>query len=86
MKKSQGMINLILVHDESTFRSGEVCAKRWFFGNKTPFLSKGRGRSNMVSDFLVQHPSGPFFSLSESQYKKALLKYPQVSNSGSVTN
>lgn len=33
----------------------------------------------MVSDFLVQHPSGPFFSLSEKEYRKALRKYPQVS-------
>jgi hypothetical protein len=32
----------------------------------------------MVSDFLVQHPSGPFFSLSESEYQKALVKYPQL--------
>lgn len=32
----------------------------------------------MVSDFLVQHPSGPFFSLPESEFKKAVHKYPQV--------
>lgn len=34
----------------------------------------------MVKDFLVQHPSGPFFNLSDSEYKKALRKYPQVSH------
>ena len=33
----------------------------------------------MISDFLVQHPSGPFFNLSQSEYDKALVKYPQVS-------
>ncbi|CAF5122075.1 unnamed protein product, partial [Rotaria sp. Silwood1] len=49
------------VHDESTFRSGEVSPKRWFFKENTLFFSKGRGRSHMVSDFFVQHGSGPFF-------------------------
>lgn len=32
----------------------------------------------MVSDFIVQHPSGPFFSLSEAEYKQAVRKYPQM--------
>jgi len=30
----------------------------------------------MVSDFIVQHPSGPFFQLSESEYAKAVKKFP----------
>ena len=68
----------LLVHDESTFRSGEVSNKRWFFGEKTPFYSKGRGRSNMVSDFLVQQGSGPFFTLNQKEYEKAIAKYHQV--------
>ncbi|CAF1148224.1 unnamed protein product [Didymodactylos carnosus] len=55
---------ILIFHDESTFRSGEVSPKRWFFGENTPFFSKGRGLSHMISDFLVQHPSGPFFELS----------------------
>jgi hypothetical protein len=38
----------------------------------------------MISDFLVQHPSGPFFSLSKTEYERALVKYPQVSHSPSV--
>ena len=41
-----------------------------------PFYSKGRGRSIMVSDFIVQHPSSPFFQLSEKEYEKAVEKYP----------
>jgi hypothetical protein len=77
-QKSHMSFHLILVHDESTFKCGEVSAKRWFFGEEAPFHSKGRGRSNMISDFLVQHPSAPFFSLSESEYQKALVKYPQL--------
>ncbi|CAF3129728.1 unnamed protein product [Rotaria socialis] len=69
---------ILIFHDESTFKSGEVSAKRWFFGEEAPFHSKRRGRSNMVSDFLVQHNSGPFFSLSQSEYEKALAKHPQL--------
>lgn len=69
----------LLVHDESTFRSGEVSPKRWFFRENTPFFSKGRGRSHMVSDFLVQHPSGPFFELCEDEWKQATAKYKSLS-------
>jgi len=67
-----------LVHDESTFRSGEASAKRWFFNNNTPFFSKGRGKSLMISDYLVMHPSGPFFTLSEKEYKQALKIFPEL--------
>ena len=56
-----------LGHDESTFRSGETRAKRWLFDDAAPFFSKGNGRSVMVSDFIVQHPSGPFFQLNEKE-------------------
>ncbi|CAF4201909.1 unnamed protein product, partial [Rotaria sordida] len=28
---------VLIFHDESTFKSGEVSAKRWFFGNQAPF-------------------------------------------------
>ncbi|CAF3154222.1 unnamed protein product [Rotaria sp. Silwood2] len=65
----------LLVHDESTFRSGEVSSKRWFFKENTPVFSKGRGRSHMVSDFLVEHPNGPFFELSEDEWKQAVAKH-----------
>jgi hypothetical protein len=67
-----------LVHDESTFKSGEVSAKHWFFGNQSPFHSKRRGKSNMVSDFMMQHPAGPFFQLDENEYKRAVDKYPEL--------
>ncbi|CAF2819674.1 unnamed protein product [Rotaria sp. Silwood2] len=39
---------------------------------------KGRGRRHMVSDFLVQHPSGPFFELNENEWKHAVLKYKSL--------
>ena len=32
----------------------------------------------MVSDFLVEHPTGPFFRLSEKEYEQALAKYPDL--------
>ena len=68
----------LLVHDESTFKSGETSSKRWMIEGHTPFFSKGQGRSHMVSDFIVQHPSGPFFSLSDAEYSRACKKYPTL--------
>ncbi|CAF3858213.1 unnamed protein product, partial [Rotaria sp. Silwood1] len=73
-----GTPTILLFHDESTFRSGEVSAKRWVFDGQSPFYSKGRGRSNMLSEFLVMHKSGPFFQLSPAEYEKALHKYPEL--------
>ena len=32
----------------------------------------------MVSDFLVQHPSGPFFGLTKAEWEKAIQKYPEL--------
>ncbi|CAF4730061.1 unnamed protein product, partial [Rotaria sp. Silwood2] len=75
---------ILIFHDESTFRSGEVSPKRWFFQENTPFFSKGRGRSHMVSDFLVQHPSGPFFELSENEWQQSVRKYQSLSVAGDV--
>lgn len=70
---------VLICHDESTFRSGDVSHKRWIVGEESAFFSKGRGRSYMVSDFLVAHPSGPFFSLSESEFRRASKRYPALS-------
>ncbi|CAF2041902.1 unnamed protein product [Rotaria magnacalcarata] len=77
-KQKSSRPTILICHDESTFRSGDVCRKRWFLGDSTPFFSKGRGRSVMVSDFLVQHPSGPFFQLDEQEWTKAIRKYPEL--------
>ncbi|CAM4762659.1 unnamed protein product [Rotaria magnacalcarata] len=41
----------------------------------------GRERSHMISDFIVQHPCGPFFSLSDVEYDKAVEKFPSLSSS-----
>ena len=45
---------------------------------KALFFSKGQGRSHMISDFLVCHPSGLFFSLSESEFMIASKVYPNL--------
>ncbi|CAF3053204.1 unnamed protein product [Rotaria sp. Silwood2] len=66
------------------FRSGEVSLKRWFFEENTAFFSKRRGRSHMVSNFLVQHPSGPFFELNENEWKQAIAKYKSLSADNDV--
>jgi hypothetical protein len=47
---------ILLCNDETCHKSGEMSAKRWMFENDHPFYNKGRGRSIMVSDFIVQHP------------------------------
>ncbi|CAF1349103.1 unnamed protein product [Rotaria sordida] len=66
------------LHDESTFQSGEMSTKRWLYYDQAPFYSKGRGKSNMLSDFLVMHSSGLFFQLIPVEYDKALEKYPEL--------
>ena len=38
----------------------------------------------MLSDFLVQHPSGPFFSLSDGEFKRACRKYPSLIQSNDL--
>ena len=43
------------------------------------FFSKGHGHSHMVSDFLVQHPSGPFFELNADEWKQVAAKYKTLS-------
>ncbi|CAF4315402.1 unnamed protein product [Rotaria sp. Silwood2] len=65
-------------------QSGAVSIKQWFFKENIPFFSKGRGRSHMVSDFLVQHPSGPLFELSEDQWQRAVAKYKSLSADNDV--
>ena len=76
----------VLDHDESTFRSGEVLHKRWTVEGKAPFFSKGQGRSHMVSDFLVAHPSGTFFSLSQEEFDLAGKQYPSLKSDNNDLN
>ncbi|CAF1566285.1 unnamed protein product [Didymodactylos carnosus] len=73
-----GPKSILTFHDESTFRSGEIAPKRWFYGEDAPFYSKGKGRSNVISDFAIAHASGPFFILDQQEYQRAVRKYPEL--------
>ncbi len=44
------------------------------------FFSKGRGRSLMMSDYLVMHPSGPFFTLDNMEYNRAFKIFPELAD------
>ena len=74
----------LLVHDQSTFRSGEVSPKRWFFKENVRFFSKKYGPSHKVSDFPVEYPSGPFFELSEDEWKQVVAKCKTLTVDGDV--
>jgi hypothetical protein len=74
------IFSLYLGHDESTFRAGEISSKRWIIDDNAPFFNKGRGRSIMISDYIVQHPSGAFFRLNSQEWYNAIKKYPDLLN------
>ena len=38
----------------------------------------------MVSDFIVMHPSGPFFRLSDEEYQEAISCYPELNEDSDV--
>ena len=68
-----------LVHDESCFRSGETTAKRWIFSEETKsFFNKGRGKSVMISEFLVSYSDNPFFQLSHEEWKAVVSQYLEL--------
>ena len=69
---------ILVSHDESIFRSGEVSAFRWIFPDQAPFFKKGKGRSIMISIFMVQSDTSDLFELDEDEYQKALLRYPEL--------
>lgn len=76
---------VLLAHDESTFRSGDVQCSRWFLPGSEPFHSKGRGRSIMVSDFLMQFEES-LFELSEEEYQRAVQHYPELDEDDELLN
>ncbi|CAF1112728.1 unnamed protein product, partial [Brachionus calyciflorus] len=63
---------LFVSHDESIFRSGEVSSYRWIFLDQAPFFNKGKGRSIMISIFMIQSKTVDLFELDEEEYKEAL--------------
>ena len=70
----------VAAHYESTYKCGEITAKRWIMSDNASFYNKGKGRSIMCSDLLVMHPSEPFFSLTDKEYSEALKKYPNLND------
>ncbi len=76
---------ILIFHDESTFRSGEASYKRWTKNDGSrQFFNKGRGKSLMVSDWLVAHPSGPYFCLDENEWAMAIVAFPSLLNNNGV--
>ncbi|CAF1250957.1 unnamed protein product, partial [Didymodactylos carnosus] len=76
---------ILICHDESTFRSGEISPHRWIIDDNAPFFSKGRSRSHMLSDFLVLHPSPRFFRLNQEEWNEATKKYPELLQDSDIT-
>ncbi|CAF4402376.1 unnamed protein product, partial [Didymodactylos carnosus] len=86
VKHHNEFIGYFLAHKDYyyTITNGEIQVLKLvqnvgFLGENTPFFSKGRGRRHMISDFLVQHPGGPIFELSENEWKEATAKYITLS-------
>jgi len=77
---------ILICHDESTIRTGDISKFKWMKHGEEPLFNKGRMRSFMESDFIVQHPSGPFLELSDSEFEKACLKYPCLRNENACLN
>ncbi|CAF3997994.1 unnamed protein product, partial [Rotaria sp. Silwood1] len=45
---------------------------------------KGRGRLLMISDFIVQYPSGSFFALNDDEWKLAVEEYTQLAHDDAI--
>jgi hypothetical protein len=79
-------IKILLSHDESTFKSGEIPMYRWIFPDSAPFYNKGRGRSIMMSLFIVQHDMLEIFELNEQEWDLAIIKYPSLNENEAFLN
>lgn len=69
---------ILVSHDESIFRSGETSSYRWIFPGHAPFYNKGKGKSIMISIFMVQSDCVDLFELDEDEYTEALEAYPEL--------
>jgi hypothetical protein len=77
---------ILICHDESIFRSGEISKFRWFFPEKAPFYNKGKGRSIMVSFFMVCHDQTDVFELNQEEYDEAVGKFPELEDDHGFVN
>ena len=77
---------ILLAHDESTFRSGEISEYRWMFPELVSFFNKGRGRSIMISGFIAQHSQSDVFILDEEEWRQAVSVYPELNSDDEIMN
>ena len=68
------------------FAAVRSCVNDGQWKAKHLFFSKGQRRSHMVSDFLVVHLSGPFFSLSQEEFDLAAKQYPSSKSDNNDLN
>ena len=63
----------------SAFEAAKQQLSAGFFSEETkPFFNKGRGKSVMMSEFLVSHPDNPFFQLSHEEWKAVVSQYSEL--------
>ena len=77
---------ILISHDESTYKSGEIQHSRRLFPENAPFYNKGKGRSIMLSMFMVQHPKIQFVELDESEWKIAVRDHPKLAENHQFLN
>ena len=77
---------ILLAHDESTFRSGEISGYQWMFPELITFFNKGRGRSIMISGFIAQHSKLDVFMLDEDEWNQAVSVYPELNSDDDFLN
>jgi len=78
-------VKILISHDESTYRSGEISLKRWMWDDIVAFFNKGRGRSIMISAFLVGGTDGMFI-LSEDEWKTCIKDHPELAENDEFLN
>jgi hypothetical protein len=77
---------ILLAHDESTFRSGEISEYRWMFPELVSFFNKGRGRSIMLSGFIAQQSESDIFMLDEQEWIQTVTAYPELNSDDELLN
>ena len=77
---------ILICHDKCIFRSGEISKFRWFFPEEAPFYNKGKGRSIMVSFFMVCHDQTDVFELNQEKYDEAIGKFPELEDDHGFVN
>jgi hypothetical protein len=50
----------------------------WVFPGEEPFFNKGKGRSIMVSAFIVMHDHADVFVLNQNEWENACREYPEL--------